>query len=463
MNGFAMQSLDNGLYQQQNVTTQLVQDMNVLQMSALELEKFLEKLALENPVIEIEEDSKEDSARQMEFARKQDWLASGDRQNRTYYTNDRDEDSPDNYWKGEASGEDLSSYLMDQLLLANYSETERNIIDYLILSLDSKGYCLEDLSEIAFNYGVTIETVESLLGDIQALEPAGVGARTLQECLILQMERLHPGSILTRRIIQDHLQDVAKNHLQDISRKLGVAMPVVIECCEEIRSLNPKPGNAFGNKEHLRYITPDALVIQSGDDFEVIINEYQYPTFQVSSYYQHLEETTDDREVKQYLKEKIQQANHLSDSISMRTQNLTRLMEFLVEWQGDFFRFGPGHKRPLKLSDIAMEFQLHESTVSRTLRSKYLQCSWGVFPLRYFLSGVSNVSQSGAPAQSQDRVKSVLVQIIESENKKKPYSDESIRTILKEKYNIDISRRTVNKYRQELNIPDKSGRKDWGT
>ncbi|MBE6016012.1 MAG: RNA polymerase factor sigma-54 [Lachnospiraceae bacterium] len=456
-----MTLLNNGLYQRQNVTTQLVQDMSVLQMSAIELENYLEKLSLENPVIELEEDEKQSSQEQMDFFRKQEWLAAGDRQNKTYYDSDGDEDSPENYWKDTKNQESLASYLRDQVLLAPYNHIEREIVNYLILSLDGRGYCQEDLGEIARYYDVPEGKVELLLKDIQSMEPAGVGARNLEECLELQLDRINPHADITRKIIREHLTDLAKNHLQDIARKLQVPLSTVTASCEEIRTLNPKPGNAFANNESLKYVTPDALVIQRGDHFEVIVNEYQYPSFKISDYYQHLEQTTDDRQVKEYLKEKIQQANNVAGSIAMRTSNLTKLLEFLVVRQEDFFRYGPGHKKPLKLSDIAMEFQMHESTVSRTLRSKYLQCSWGVFPLRYFLSGISNISQSGAMPQTQDKVKSMITGIIASENKKKPYSDEAIRNILIEKFNIDISRRTVNKYRQEMNIPDKSGRKDW--
>ena len=456
-----MLSLNNGIYQHQTVTTHLVQDMNILQMSAMELEEYLGKLSLENPVIELDEDEKDRAKAQMEFQRKQDWLASTDRQNRVYYQNDRDDGSPENYWKDETAEEDLASYLKNQLLLAEYSKTQWEIVDYLILSLDSRGYCQEDLSAVAAHKGVPTETVEALLRDIQALDPAGVGARSLEECLDLQVRRYHPESVLTRRIIREHLPEVAKNHLSDIARKLGVSLSAVTECCAEIKSLNPKPGNAFSGREQLRYITPDALVLQSADGFEVLINEHQYPSFQISSYYRHLEQTTDDQEAREYLRDKIQQANRLTDSISMRQRNLSRVLDFLVERQEDFFRYGPGHKRPLKLSDIAMEFQMHESTVSRTLRSKYLQCSWGVYPLSYFLTGISTVSQADGEEQTQEHVKLAISEIVRAENKKKPLSDEAIRTKLQEQFGIGIARRTVNKYRQELNIPDKSGRKDW--
>lgn len=456
-----MTLLNNGLYQRQNVTTQLVQDMSVLQMSAIELESYLEKLSLENPVIELEEDEQRNSNDQMEFFRKQEWLASNDRQNKTYYDSDGAEDSPENYWKDPNDQESLASHLRDQILLAPYDHVEKEIIDYLILSLDGRGYCQEDLGEIARYFDVSEGKVGSLLKDIQSMEPAGVGARNLEECLELQLDRINPGADLTRRIIREHLTDVAKNHLPDIARKLQVPLSAVTASCEEIKTLNPKPGNAFASGESPRYITPDALVLQRGDGFEVIVNEYQYPRFRISDYYQHLEQTTDDKQVKDYLRTKIQQANNVAGSITMRTSNLSKLLDYLVVKQEDFFRYGPGHKKPLKLSDIAMDFQMHESTVSRTLRSKYLQCSWGVFPLRYFLSGISNISQAGAMPQTQDKVKSMIIEIVGAENKKKPYSDEAIRKLLIEQYGIDISRRTVNKYRQEMNIPDKSGRKDW--
>ena len=456
-----MVNLSGGLYQQQNVTTQLVQDMSVLQMSAVELQEYLEKLSLENPVIELDEEDQGHASAQMEFQRKADWLAASDRQNRAYYESDRDADSPENWWKDERDGETLYDALKTQLLLADYNSKEWEIVEYLLLSLDERGYCLENLEKVAAHQGVPTVLVEALLRDIQALEPAGVGARSLTECLLLQVERLHPESKLTKRVIREHLQDVAKNHLQDIARKLGVSLAEVRDCCAEIKSLNPKPGNAFDVREQPRYITPDALVVAMGDRFEIIVNEYQYPGFQISSYYRHLEQTTDDRQAKEYLRDKIQQANRLSDSISMRKRNLSHVVRFLVERQEDFFRLGPGHKRPLKLSDIAMEFQMHESTVSRTLRSKYLQCSWGIYPLSYFLTSVASVSPGSGEQQTQEKVKNTIREIVAGEDKKKPYSDEAIRKLLSEQHQIDISRRTVNKYRQEMNIPDKSGRKDW--
>lgn len=459
-----MITLNTGLYQQQNLTTKLVQDMSILQMSATELEEYLEELSLENPLIELCEDRTENpSARNLEYQRKKEWLESTDGQNRSYYQGDRDVQNFENSWKDRNySEENLADFLKSQLILAGYSKKEWEIVDYLILSLDSKGYCHEDLSKIAAFHSVPEDLVEALLKDIQSADPAGVGARSLEECLLIQLERIHPGAELTKQIIQNYLQDIARNHLQNIAKKLEIPIKTVIECCEEIKSLNPKPGNGFSDSDHLRYVSPDALVINQNGHFDILINEYQYPRFQISPYYQHLEKTTNDMEAKQYLRDKIQQANKVSDSITIRTSNLLRVMQLLVKKQEDFFRFGPGHKKPLKLLDLAQELQMHESTVSRTLRSKYLQCSWGIYPLSYFLTAVASVSEETGQQQTQETIKQMIRNIIDGENKKKPLSDEAIRLLLKGKSDIDISRRTVNKYRQEMNIPDRSGRKVWG-
>lgn len=448
--------------QKQILSQHMVQSMEILQMSAQELEGYIETLAMENPVIELPDSvSSQPDTKQEDLQRKLDWLESTDLQNKVYYQEDRSaENMQENWHDRRESEEGLSDYLLSQLLLADYTVQERNIIEFLVHSLDSRGYLTDDISSIAEYFSVSEEMITILLKDIQALDPAGVGARDLKECLLLQIARRKDTSPVTKAIIENHMDDIAKNHLPDIAKKLHISMDEVVDACDDIRTLNPKPGNSFSNREQLRYISPDAIVIKLADQFEILVNEYQYPNFTISSYYQEMLKNTNDAEAKKYLQEKIQQAQWVSNCISQRSSTLSRVMHTLVEKQHDFFLYGIGHKRPMRLVDLAEELNLHESTISRAMRGKYLQCSWGVFPLNYFLTSVAAKTSDNAEEKTPEQIKALIQQIVDEEDKKKPYSDQAISQKL-EDLDIRISRRTVNKYRTEMGLPDKSGRKSW--
>ena len=448
------------LSQKQIITQQMIQSMEILQMSALELDNYLEKLSQENPVIELEERSWDrDSAIHEKVHRELEWLSSTDRQNKVYYQQDgSDLDTESNLQDIRDRGVSLSEYLLSQVITEDRSD--RRIIEYIIHSLDSNGYYTDSLASLAEHFHISEEKAAHFLKCVQALDPAGVGARDLRECLLLQIDRREKILPITRAMVEHHLEDIARQHLKKIADKLHASVDEVKEGCEEIRSLNPRPGNSFNDRETLRYISPDAVVVKFGDHFEILINEYQYPRFTISKYYQNLARTTEDEEARKYLQQKIKEAKNAENDISMRTSTLSKVMRILVEKQYDFFLKGPGNKRPMKLSDIASLAQLHESTVSRTLRSKYLQCSWGVYPLNYFLTHTAVSGESSEDDQTAEQIKQKLIQVVEQENKKKPLSDEGIRKEL-EKLDVHISRRTVNKYRQELGLPDKQGRKEW--
>lgn len=452
------------LSQKQVLSQHMVQSMEILQMSAQELEGYIEKLALENPVIELADSSQSKADMQQEdLQRKLDWLESTDLQNRVYYQQERDAENMEANWHdSRQSEENLEEYLHAQILLADYTELERVIMEYLICSLDSRGYFSGELAQVADHFNVSEEKVEELLQDIQELDPAGVGARNLQECLLLQIQRKKNYSDVTVEIIEYYMEEVAKNHLPNIAKKLQVSLEEVQQACEEIRSLNPKPGSSFSDREQLRYISPDAVVVKLENQFEILINEYQYPGFSISNYYQEMMQSTTDAEAKKYLQEKVQQAQWVSNCISQRSSTLSRVMHLLVERQHEFFLEGPGHKRPMRLVDLAEELDLHESTISRAMRGKYLQCSWGVFPLNYFLTSVAVKSSNtdGMEDKTPEQMKTMIREIVDSENKKKPYSDQAISDLLIAK-GIKLSRRTVNKYRTEMGIPDKSGRKEF--
>ncbi len=450
------------LSQKQTLTQHMIQSMEILQMSAQELESYVETLALENPVIELEERPLQapSSARE-DLQRKLDWLESTDQQNKVYYQQERSSSSLENNWHDrDWAEESLSDYLLSQILLADFSDADFSILEFMILSLDERGYYPDDLTVAADRFQTAPEHIERLLAVIQSLDPAGIGARTLQECLLLQLRRTRQEHPLMEALIQNYLPEIAKNHLPEIARELNCPIPTIQEACAEIRKLSPKPGSAFCDRNYLRYIEPDVIVVKLEDSFEILVNEYQYPGFQISGYYQEMHKTTSDKEARAYLSDKLQQAQWVASCIEQRTSTLSRVTRHLVQLQHDFFLYGIGHKRPMKLSDLAADLELHESTISRTLRSKYLQCSWGVFPLNYFLTSVASRSDKSTEEKTPEQVKAFIREIIGKEDKQKPLSDQAISREL-EAYDTYISRRTVNKYRTQMQIPDKGGRKNW--
>lgn len=451
------------LAQKQILTQHMVQSMEILQMNTMELTDYVENMAMENPVIELEDRNvSETDMADFERQKKLEWLSSSSYDNKIYYRQGQETDYTENDWQDKTAKEEtLSEYLMSQLILDNFSQHDLEILNYMTLSLDHRGYYTDDLSVVMEQYHISESHAEMLLKTIQSLEPAGVCARNLEECLMIQVKRKGIDNDVLDQMIQHHLSDIERNHLPDIAKKLSVPLESVIEVCQVIRELNPKPGSCFSNRDHLKYISPDAVVIKLKDSFEVLINEYQYPSFSINQYYQKLAQKTDDKETRRYLREKIQQAQQVAGCIENRTSTLSKVMHVLVEMQSEFFMYGIGHKKPMKLSDLADVLDMHESTISRTLRSKYLQCAWGVFPLNYFLTSVVSRSSDAEEGTTPEKVKNYIQQIIDGENKKKPYSDQVISRQL-QAHGIFLSRRTVNKYRMEMGIPDKVGRRDWG-
>ncbi|MBR3008992.1 MAG: RNA polymerase factor sigma-54 [Stomatobaculum sp.] len=482
------------LEQKQIISQQMIQTLKVLEMNVTELEAYLTRLSAENPVVELEpsEYRKETEdlalARQAEFERKLEWLSSADRQNRTYYADDAPDQGLNAVQDPASSGETLAEHLHTQLLLKEYTARDFRILDFMARSLDSRGYFTEPLSIVTEHFSVTEDEAESLLRKLQELEPAGVGARDLKECLLLQLRRysgdlsFHFGAggissaltaeellesakmtELAEQLVLHHLEDIARNHIDLIARKRGTTVPAVEAACSLIRRLNPKPGNAFSDGRALPYVRPDVIVIRREDapDFDVLVNDYQCPRLSVNSFYEALAQETDDPEAKKYLREKLAQIAQAKADLANRSSTLSRVAGLLVRLQSSFFLRGPGFRSPMVLSDLAGPLSLHESTVSRALKDKYLQCSWGVFPMNYFLNAAAVRKSAEEDGTGTDQVYRALQEVIDAEDKRKPLSDEKICAALADR-GIQIARRTVNKYRKELGIPDKSGRKVTG-
>lgn len=458
--------LSMSMKQTQTLSPQMMQSMEILQMGSQELLEYIQDQVQENPVLEMEEKyGKGDDTAVLQ--RKLEWLESTDAQNRYYHQQDTEDDEKDpisNYGTVDEREENLYLYVLSQLEVMDLEPELLPVGRFLVESLNQNGWLDESVEDLAEELGKPVEEVEKALAAVQSLEPAGVGARNLSECLVLQLQRRHEDSELAIRIARDYLDPLSKSRYGLIAKSLGVCQEEVRTACDLIRTLNPRPGGGFAARENLFYINPDLFVVNFPDHFELLTNDYFFPDLNISGYYCRMLKSTEDNEVKDYLMGKVRQAKWVVHSIEQRRSTLLRCAECILELQEEFFRRGPGHLKPMCLADIAQKVGVHESTVSRTVRDKYLQCASGVYPLSYFFS-----RSLGAPAarpgteentSSPDFAKALLKKLIGGEDKHKPLSDQKLCERMARE-GCELSRRTVAKYRDELGIPSTTGRKQY--
>ena len=448
--------------QTQTLSPQMMQSMEILQMGSQELLEYIEEAVQENPVLEPEENYD----KQDEFSvlrRKLEWLESTDPQNRYYHQQDTEEEDSHlkNYGTVEDEDENLYYYVLSQLRVL---ELEPQVMDagvFLVESLNQNGWLDEPLEDLAADCGCSLAVMEQALAAVQSLEPAGVGARTLSECLKLQLVRRTPVDELAVRIVENYLDALSKSRYGLIARELKVTAEEVRASCDRIRALNPRPGTGFAARENLTYINPDIIVVSFPDHFELLSNDYYFPTLHISGYYTRLMKESDDGQVRDYLTDKMRQAKWMVKAIEQRRSTLMACAECILELQEAFFHKGPGHLVPLSLADVAGRIGVHESTVSRAVKDKYIQCSMGVYPLSYFFSrGLGASASAGEEAASPDAAKALLKKFIAGEDKKKPLSDQKLCELMAAQ-GCPLSRRTVAKYRDELHIPSTAGRKQY--
>lgn len=458
--------LSMSMKQTQTLSPQMMQSMEILQMGSQELLEYIQDQVQENPVLEMEEKyGKGDDTAVLQ--RKLEWLESTDAQNRYYHQQDTEDDEKDpisNYGTVDEREENLYLYVLSQLEVMDLEPELLPVGRFLVESLNQNGWLDESVEDLAEELGKPVEEVEKALAAVQSLEPAGVGARNLSECLVLQLQRRHEDSELAIRIARDYLDPLSKSRYGLIAKSLGVCQEEVRTACDLIRTLNLRPGGGFAARENLVYINPDLFVVNFPDHFELLTNDYFFPDLNISGYYCRMLKSTEDNEVKDYLMGKVRQAKWVVHSIEQRRSTLLRCAECILEFQEEFFRRGPGHLKPMCLADIAQKVGVHESTVSRTVRDKYLQCASGVYPLSYFFS-----RSLGAPAarpgteentSSPDFAKALLKKLICGEDKRKPLSDQKLCERMARE-GCELSRRTVAKYRDELGIPSTTGRKQY--
>ncbi len=446
------------LEQKQVLSQRMIQSVEILQMNVQELDQFLKELTLENPLVELE-DNRDTPPRKSDMQRKLEWLEAADEQNRVYYGQECEEEQERDAWNLPAEEEeDLPQYVLSQLIPLAQSRQEERIYHYLAYSLDSRGY-LEDMPQgLCREFGLTQDQAEAYLTLFQSVEPAGVGAADLTECLLLQLRRQNQDHGLAEIIVSRHLELLGKNHLPRIASLTGASLDQVEDASQLIRSLHPFPGSGFSSREHLRYILPDVTVVKFQGYFEVLLNDNSYSKAVLSHYYVRMLKEDPSPETQNYIGEKLRQAEWVLSCIRQRGNTLLSVARTLVECQKEFFEQGPGHLQPLRLLDVAEQIGVHESTVSRAVRDKYLQCTWGIYPMNYFFT--RNVTSQGSQVWTPEKIRDKMRELMDAEDKKKPLSDQKIADLLKEA-GAGISRRTVAKYRMEMGIADASGRKQY--
>ena len=441
--------------QTQKLSQRQLYSVELLRLSTLELEGYVRELAQENPLVELEEVSAQPQGEgKDDLLGRLRWLEDNDRQN-WFYQKFSDEELDPLSRVGTSGGleETLVSFLSRQLDRLRLEEGEARLVRYLIYCLDDDGYLRTPLAELSRHGAIPLPRLEGALATLKTMEPAGVGAAELSECLALQLERIgETGPALA--IVQDHLETLAKRHDRAIAAKLSITPAQVEKARRTIRELDPRPGAVFQRTEQVFYIQPDLIVEEQEGQLVVKPARGERPPFRVSRYYQKMLKQSEDKEVREYLTEKLRQAENVLWAARQRGSTLLRCAQVIVERQREFFHSGPETMRPLRMGEVAQELGLHESTVSRAVREKYLQCPQGLYPLSWFFTRSAGAGEgvSGTAARK------LVLRLIDGEDKGKPLSDQQLCERMARE-GCPISRRTVAKYREELGIPSASGRK----
>jgi RNA polymerase sigma-54 factor len=351
----------------------------------------------------------------------------------------------------------LAEHLLWQLSLTVHDELEKQIGTYLIGNIDDDGYLQCQIEEVAKVFGGEEEQISAVLEVIQSFDPPGVGARDLQESLLIQLHHLEMDDSLAWKIVQQYLSQLDERYFQKIAKSFGVTINEVIAAVGLIRTLDPKPGSRF-NSPRVEYIVPDVVVVKVDDDYQVILNEDGMPSLRINALYQNVLRQNDgmQSDTREYLEEKFRSAIWLMKSVEQRRQTLLRVTKSLCKFQREFLDKGLACLKPLVLKDVADDIGMHESTVSRVTTNKYVYTPQGVFELKFFFH--SGLESLDGDAMSSVSVKDIIRKAVAAEDARKPLTDQQLMMILESK-GVKIARRTIAKYRQELHIHPASRRK----
>ena len=481
--------------QQLVMTPQLQQAIKLLQLSRAELEEQVQQELLENPILEMESEAESPDAVRKQIETGPDEEEAHDRSERMsdqtgvteptrkeddfdwerfvddyaeYSSNPagnevrlNDDDLP-TLEQTLASRETLAEHLEWQLGMMQLLDEERALAVTIIGNLDNDGYIQrETLQTIADEQSTPLEDVEMVLTEvIQGLDPIGVGARDLRECLLLQAKHYFPKDDLVHQLIDKHLEHLEKRNVAPILKDLDCDIEDLQGAMVLVRELEPKPGRNFaGSGEEPQYVTPDVYVVKLGEDYVVQLNEDGLPKLKISSFYQNqikAQGKKGDKREKEFIQDKFKSAVWLIRSIHQRQQTIRKVTESIVRFQRDFLDLGSEHLRPLILRQVADDIGMHESTVSRVTTAKYVHTPQGIFELKYFFN--SRITSTQGADLASESVKQKIKKYIAEEDDKKPLSDQRLCEML-EAEGMTIARRTVAKYREMLNIAPSAQRK----
>ena len=404
------------------MTTQLKQSLSILNMSKLELEEEIKREAENNPLVEVE---KSGEINWEEYIKDMDRSRRLDRTEISY--------NPDN----EVNLENLVKYssnlyedLKFQISLYKLTDKELEVCEYIIDSLDEDGYLRTEEKVIVDTLKIDEELFEKCLISVQQLEPSGVGARSLSECLMIQMASLGIYNEILEEIVTKDLNLIANNKYKEISKKYNMSLQKCVELINIIKTLDPKPGRTCSVEKSV-YIQPDVTVEKIDDEFIVYLNEKDSYQIRINSYYKDiLKNSQSDESAKEFIKERLNSATGLMKNIESRKTTVLKIAEEIVKAQDEFLRKGTKYIKPLKMKDIAEKLEFHESTISRGVNGKYMLTPFGVYEFRYFFS--SAIETENNEMASSTSIKKIIKETIKDENKKKPLSDDHISKLLKE-------------------------------
>ncbi len=482
--------------QQLVMTPQLQQAIKLLQLSRLELTDLVREEMMENPLLEEHSEADIEAAAREAVGRTMDDLPEESRP--------RDQETQETLTdqKAGSAGEDIDwegylenyqqlappsgpsvrpdtdelpgveqtltrsanlfEHLIWQVRLSSFTDDEVEAATFIIGNLDDDGYFKlpgndgDPLIDCAHATGVSLTVAERSLRKVQHLDPLGVAARDLRECLLIQARAMGEEDTLVGEIIRNHLKQVESRNPQAIAKALDMSVPAVIEAIQVIQDMEPRPGRQYTGTDP-QYITPDVYVHKVGDDLVTVLNDDGLSKLRVSSAYRSLLSSNKNGEAKDYIKERLRSAQFLIRSIHQRQRTIHKVTESIVRFQRDFFDRGVGYLKPLILRQVAEDIGMHESTVSRVTSNKYVHCAQGIYELKFFFNSAIT-SNSGGGDLASEAVKSKIKRLVAEEDSKKPLSDQKIVEILC-KEGIEIARRTVAKYRDQLGILPSSKRR----
>lgn len=466
------------LSQTLRMTPQLQQAIKLLQLSRMELETAVRKELEENPVLEdaegpaddsnaevsqqetatheenVEAQAAQDPQKQDEF----DWESYLDAQYKPTQMSGSGNEEIMNYENMISTTATLFDHLMWQIRNSGFNDEEQNLAGILVSYIDDDGYIKVPLEQIAEDEGVNKDDLESVLPFVQEFDPPGVGARDLQECLLIQAKHMQEDTRDFVTLITNHLKDLEKKNYEGIAKAMNRDLEEIVEMTKIIYTMDPKPGRQFLSND-TQYVSPDVYVYKVGDEYMVSLNEDGMPRLRISNFYKNVLQGKGSNDTTQeYIQEKLRAAVWLIKSIHQRQRTIYKVTESIVKHQRDFFEKGPGFIKPMILRDIANDIGMHESTVSRVTTAKYVHTPRGIFELKYFFN--SGINTDDGDALASESVKLKIKSLVGAEDPKNPLSDQKIVDLLK-KDGIQIARRTVAKYRDVLKILPSSKRKKY--